>query len=68
MNPMDYTISPATPITIPAGSTSTTITIAVKEDMAVEADETVIVVLGMPTNATLGTPSTYTLTIVNDDP
>ncbi len=67
-NPADYTITPASPIVIPAGQTSTTITIAMKEDMLDEPDETVIVVLGMPTNATLAAPSTYTLTIRDDDP
>jgi hypothetical protein len=67
-NPADYTISPASPIVIPAGQTSTTIVIAMKEDMLDEPDETVIVVLGMPTNAMLASPSTYTLTIRDDDP
>jgi hypothetical protein len=64
--PGDYTLS-ASPVVIPAGNTSTTITIAMKEDTADESDETVIVVLGAPTNATLATPSTYTLTIRDDD-
>ena len=67
VNPADYTIAPASPVTIPAGSTSTTITIAMKEDTLDESDETVVVVLGTPMNATLGTPSTYTLTIRDDD-
>lgn len=66
-SPADYTISPASQVTIPAGQTSTTITIAMKEDTDDEPDETVIVVLAMPTNAALATPSTYTLTIVDDD-
>jgi hypothetical protein len=66
-NPADYTISPASPLVIPAGNTSTTITIAMKEDTLDEADETVIVALGTPTNATLAAPSTYTLTIRDDD-
>jgi hypothetical protein len=65
-SPADYTIT-ASPVTIPAGETSTTIIIAMKEDTDVEPDETVIVNLGTPTNATLGTPATYTLTIKNDD-
>lgn len=65
-DPADYTISPSL-LLIPAGSTSTTLTIAMKEDTDVELDETVIVVLGTPVNATLGTPATYTLTIKNDD-
>lgn len=67
-NPADYTISPASPIVIPAGQTSTTITIAMKEDMLDEPDETVIVVLDTPTNAMLTSPSMYTLTIRDDDP
>lgn len=65
-NPADYTIT-ASPVVIAAGQTSTTITIAMNEDNDLEADETVIVVLGTPTNATLATPSTYTFTIINDD-
>lgn len=67
VNPADYTISPPSPLVIPAGQTSTTITIAMKEDTLDEADETVIVVLGAATNATLGSPSTYTFTIRDDD-
>lgn len=66
-NPADYTISPASPLVVPAGQTSVTIMIAMKEDMIDEPDETVIVVLDTPTNATLGTPSTYTLKIRDDD-
>ena len=66
-NPSDYTISPASPLTIPAGQTSATVTIAIIEDTLFEADETVIVDLDTPTNATLGATTTYTLTIKNDD-
>ncbi|HEY5945383.1 MAG TPA: Calx-beta domain-containing protein, partial [Kofleriaceae bacterium] len=61
------TISPPSPVVIPAGNTSTTITIAMKEDTLYESDETVIVALGTPTNATLATPATYTFTIKDDD-
>jgi hypothetical protein len=67
LNPDDYTIAPVSPLTIPAGTTGTTITIAMKEDTVFEPDETVIVALGTPTNATLTSPSTYTLTIRDDD-
>jgi hypothetical protein len=66
-DPADYTIS-ASPVVIPAGNTSTTIAITMKEDTVSETDETVIVVLGTPTNATLASPSMYTLTIRDDDP
>jgi hypothetical protein len=38
-----------------------------KEDVLDEPDETVIVDLDVPTNATLGTPATFTLTIKDDD-
>ncbi len=65
--PADYTIAPASPLVIPAGETSTTITIAMKEDTLDEPDEQVIVALGTPTNATLGMPATYTLKIRDDD-
>jgi hypothetical protein len=65
-DPADYTIT-MSPVTIGAGETSTTIVIAMKEDTDVELDETVIVNLGTPTNATTTTPSTYTFTIKNDD-
>ncbi len=63
----DYTIAAASPLVIPAGSTSTTLTIAMKEDTDVEADETVIVMLGTPANAVIANPSVYTLVIRNDD-
>jgi hypothetical protein len=52
--------------TIPAGSTSTTVGIAVIGDLAVEGDETMSVVLSAPANATLGT-ATGIGTILNDD-
>jgi hypothetical protein len=66
-DPADYTISPAAQVTIPAGQTSTTIVIAMVEDTLDEPDETVIVDLDVPTNATLGATTTYTLTIQDDD-
>lgn len=65
--PADYTIAQASPLVIPAGSTSTTLTIAMKEDTEVEPDETVIVVMGTPINADIANPSVYTLVIRDDD-
>jgi hypothetical protein len=67
LNPADYTIS-ASPITIAAGSQSGSLTITVVNDMIVELSETVVVDMGVPTNATLGLPATHTVTITNDDP
>jgi hypothetical protein len=61
-DPADYTID-ASPLTIPAGSTTGTVTVTVVADGVAEPDETVIVTLGSPTNATLASPSVHTLTI-----
>lgn len=67
-NPADYTIA-ASPLTIPAGATSANIVVTVVNDTLDEANETVIVNLGTPTNATLGATTSTTLTITdNDDP
>jgi hypothetical protein len=63
----DYTIS-SSPLVITAGSLSANITVNVIDDSVInEGSETVIVVMGTPTNAVLGTPSTHTVTIIDDD-
>ena len=62
----DFTIS-ASPLTIAAGDTSTNITITVNDDGLVEGDETVIVTMGTPTNATKGAPDEHTSTITDND-
>ncbi|MGE5175879.1 MAG: Calx-beta domain-containing protein, partial [Hyphomicrobiales bacterium] len=54
-------------ITIPAGSTSGTITVNVIGDTKAEADETFQVQLTSATNGMLGSPSVSTATILNDD-
>lgn len=60
----DYTLSPTNSVFIPAGSSSATIDINVINDSVVgEEDETIILVLGTPVNATLGMYSTHTATI-----
>ncbi|PJB68931.1 MAG: hypothetical protein CO095_10515, partial [Armatimonadetes bacterium CG_4_9_14_3_um_filter_58_7] len=63
---VDYTIT-ASPITIPAGRTTGTITISIKEDTVDKTDETVIVTMGDPTNATKGATTVHTATIADDD-
>ncbi len=65
----DYTIVPTLPasLTIPAGQTSATLTITVTNDVFPEPNETIVLALGTPTNATLGTASTSTITIIDDD-
>ena len=62
----DYSIS-ASPVTINAGSTTGTITITISPDNIDEANETIVVNMGTPTNATLGTTTTHTATISDDD-
>jgi hypothetical protein len=66
-NPADYTIT-ASPLTIPAGSTTATITVNIVADQVAEPNETVVVTMGTPTNATAGTPSVHTLTILGQTP
>ncbi|MEK6568052.1 MAG: Calx-beta domain-containing protein, partial [Candidatus Omnitrophota bacterium] len=64
----DYSIIPS-PLTIPAGQTSVDISVTLTNDSTYESqDETVIITLGTPTNATRGSPSSHTLTISDDDP
>ena len=63
----DYTLANGS-LTISAGSTSGTITIAsIVDDTADEANETVILTLSSPSNATLGSDSVHTYTITDND-
>jgi hypothetical protein len=66
-NPADYTIA-ASPLVIPAGSLAGTITLAIVDDGVAEPNETVVVTLGTPTNATLGATTVHTLTIAGQVP
>lgn len=65
-NPADYTIA-ASPLTIPAGATSANIVVNVVDDTLDEPNETVVVNLGVPTNATLGATTSTTHTITDND-
>ena len=59
----DFNLTIAT-LSFPAGTTNRTITVDVNQNAPNnENNETVIVDLNTPTNATLGTPATHTLTI-----
>jgi len=62
----DYTIT-ASPLSIPAGSTTATITITIAGDTTDENDETVVVDIGSPTNATASGTTSHTATITDDD-
>src|SRR5262249_55556428 len=62
---VDYSVS--SPITILAGSLTGTAVITVVDDTSYEPSATAILTMGTPTNATVGSPSTYTLTITDND-
>ena len=53
--------------TVAGGSTSTTITINIIDDSIEDTGETVVLTLQGGTGYTVGSPSTFTLTITNDD-
>jgi hypothetical protein len=63
----DYT--GPTSVTISAGQTSATITLAITDDTTVEGNETAVVTLAFVTSgiATLGTPTSATTTIADND-
>jgi methionine-rich copper-binding protein CopC len=64
---VDYTLANGT-LTISAGETTKNITIAsIINDLVVEGDETVVVTLSSPVNATLGAITVHTYIITDDD-
>ncbi|MFN2502349.1 MAG: choice-of-anchor L domain-containing protein [Pyrinomonadaceae bacterium] len=64
---IDYVNTPGT-ISFADGQVSQTFNVTICGDLLVEQNETINVTLSNPTNgATLGTPSTGTITIINDD-
>jgi len=62
----DHTLRAGT-LFIPAGATSARLRFAVVDDRIDEDRETVSLFLGTPTNAQLGNPSIYTLTVNDND-
>jgi Flp pilus assembly protein TadG/tellurite resistance-related uncharacterized protein len=62
----DYSISTQN-LVIPAGDMTGTFQIAVVDDTFYDPDEQVFVTLGSPINADLGSPTTYTLQIEDND-
>jgi len=62
----DYSIS-TTNLTIPAGAITGSYQILLADDVHYDPNETVVVSLGYPTNADLGSPSSFTLTIQDND-
>lgn len=68
---VDYTLANGTSTTgiliVPVGQTSANLSLAITIDAVPEPDETVIITLTNPVNASLGATSVYTYTIINDD-
>jgi hypothetical protein len=62
----DFTLT-ASPITISAGQTTASLTLDALDDTLDEADETVVVTLGTPVNAGIGSIDRETVTIGDDD-
>jgi len=62
----DYT-AVSSPVTIPANSASTTVTVTPINDSSVESDETVILTITSGSGYTVGSPSQATVTITSDD-
>ena len=64
----DYTLMPApSSVTIPAGSSSKTITVTPINDVVMEGNETVVMTLSPRSNYTVGSPSSATVTFVSDE-
>ncbi len=63
----DYTTTGGT-LTFAPGETTKSITVPILNSGVYEADETFAVTLSNPNGATLGTPASATVTIVDDDP
>jgi len=61
--PEDYLIHEPSPLYLPAGSSTTDITMDILEGDGWEVDETLIISLGEPVNAFLGSPATQTIVI-----
>lgn len=62
----DYTLANGT-ATIAIGQTTTNISLAIVEDVLVDAAETVIITLSSPANSSLGATTVYTYTITDND-
>ena len=63
---VDYTLASGT-LTFSPGETEKTISLAVVDDLLLESDETVELSINNPDNAQLGTTTSHTYTIINDD-
>ena len=65
-NPADHNASSGT-LLIPSGSLTTTLDFTLIDDSIFEGDETIVVTMGSPTNAALGSITAITLTITDNE-
>lgn len=63
----DYSVTPASPLSIPFGQTSASVSFTVTDDVLSESNETIVVTMGTPTNASKGSTATHTITITDND-
>ena len=66
VDPDDYSLSD-TSFVLPAGTLSLSVDVLPVDDALDEADETVLLTLGAPTNASLGAQAAHTLTLQDAD-
>lgn len=59
--------SAASSVTIPAGQTTGSIPVSIIDNLVINANKTVVVDLGNPTGAHLGTSTSHTITVVDND-
>lgn len=63
----EYAVAPAGVLTFLAGETTGTITLTLTGDSVIEGNEIVELNLGSPTVGTVGTPSTHTVNLLDDE-
>ncbi len=67
VNGADYTLSNSSFVTIPASQASATVTLTPVNDTTFEGDETAILTISANAEYTVGSPSSATVTIADDD-
>lgn len=65
--PGDWQVAPTGTLTFSPGQVRKTLTITPVDDSAQESSETAVLTLAAPVNATLGSPSAHTRTILDND-